>query len=108
MSAKEKLTNDPWQCGGLQVQHDGALLYTRPKFKETMQGQSGHMWFTPSLPTFFHLLFKLDPPQQKKQLEGNEAQIKSHVNSSVSLIENVFGAQQVTFLIIIIITVDNG
>ncbi len=25
------------------------------------------MWFTPPLPTFFHLLFKLDPPSKKKE-----------------------------------------
>lgn len=61
------LTDNLWQRGGLQVQHDGALLNTHFEFHQAVQGQRGHMRLAPSLTTLLHLLFKLDPSGQKIQ-----------------------------------------
>lgn len=61
------LTDNLRQCGGLQVQHDGALLNTRFEFHQAVQGQRGHMRLAPALATLLHLLLKLDPSGQKAQ-----------------------------------------
>lgn len=58
------LTDNLWQRGGLQVQHDGALLDARFEFHQAVQGQRGHMRLAPAFATLLHLLLKLDPPEQ--------------------------------------------
>lgn len=58
------LTNNLWQRGRLQVQHDGALLDARFELHQAVQGQRGHMRLTPALAALLHLLLKLDPSGQ--------------------------------------------
>lgn len=55
------LTNNLRQCGGLQVQHDGALLDAHFKLHQAVQRQRGHVRLAPALAALLHLLLKLDP-----------------------------------------------
>lgn len=66
------LTNNLREGGGLHVEHDGAFLDARPQLKEAVQGQRGHVGFTPALASFLHLLLELDPPGRTKGGEGEE------------------------------------
>lgn len=66
------LTHHLWEGRGLHIQHDGALLYARPQLEQAVQGQGGHVWFAPSLPTLLYLLLKLDPPTTE-QWDGVKA-----------------------------------
>lgn len=55
------LTDDLRQRGGLQVQHDGALLDAHFQLHQAVQGQRGHVGLAPTLAALLHLLLKLDP-----------------------------------------------
>lgn len=55
------LTDNLRQRGGLQVQHDVALLDARFELHQAVQGQRGHMGLAPALAALLHLLLKLDP-----------------------------------------------
>lgn len=57
----DPLTNDLRQRGGLQVQHDGALLDAHFKLHQAVQRQRGHVRLAPALATLLHLLLELDP-----------------------------------------------
>lgn len=55
------------QRGGLQVQHDGALLDAHLQLHQAVQGQRGHVRLAPALAALLHLLLKLDPPGKRGQ-----------------------------------------
>jgi len=44
-------------------------LETCPELKKAVQGQRGHVGFTPSLSSLLHLLLKLYPPAGTKHTE---------------------------------------
>lgn len=56
------LTNYLRQWVALQVQQHRPRLETRPELKKAVQGQGGHVRFTPPLSSLLHLLLELHPP----------------------------------------------
>lgn len=63
------LTDHLWQRGGLQVQHDGALLDARFQLHQAVQGERGHVGLAPALAALLHLLLKLDPSGRQTKKE---------------------------------------
>ncbi len=66
------LTNYLRQWVAFQVQQHCSRLETRPELKKTMQGQRGHVGFTPPFSSLLHLLFELHPPEGSRTHRGKE------------------------------------
>jgi len=47
---------------GCHIQADGAVENHASQLKQGMQAQGSHVRFGPSIATFFHIFFELDPP----------------------------------------------
>lgn len=59
---KVVFTSDLLQRTGSHIQHNGSVNNAAAELKETVKRESGHVGFTPPLPTVLHILFKLQPP----------------------------------------------
>ena len=57
------LTDYLRQRVAFQVQQDCSRLETCPELEQTVQGQRGHVGFTPPLSSFLDLLLELHPPE---------------------------------------------
>lgn len=68
IQGSDLLTDDLRQRGGLQVQHDGALLDAHLQLHQAVQRQRGHVRLAPSLATLLHLLLELDPSAKETKL----------------------------------------
>lgn len=69
ISGLEHLTNYLRQWVAFQVQQNRPCLKTRPELEKTVQGQRGHVWFTPPLSSFLYLLLEFHPPGGRKKIE---------------------------------------
>lgn len=80
----EYLTNYLRQRVAVQIQQHCSCLETCPELKKTVQGQCGHMGFTPPLPSLLYFFLELHPPKGSKNMQRhrigeNTIYLKFHV-----------------------------
>lgn len=77
------LTCDLLDGVGPHVEQHGAIQDARTQLKQTVKGQCGNIWFTPTFATVFNVLLKLQPPEDTaKTLRPAHGRIK-HLTQTV-------------------------
>lgn len=61
------LTCDLFDGAGPHVKQHGAVQDAGPQLKQTVEGQRGHVRFTPPLTSVLYVLLELQPPEVNRE-----------------------------------------
>lgn len=61
------LTCDLFDGVGSHVEQHGAVQDAGTQLKQTVEGQRGHVGFTPALTAVLHVLLELQPPETQRE-----------------------------------------
>lgn len=70
-----ELTCDLFNGAGPHVEQHGAVQDAGPQLKQTVEGQRGHVRFTPTFTSVFYVLLELQPPDDDREIYLNKCPI---------------------------------